>query len=228
MMDRIEVKFSADQVDAKTGEFSGYGAVFGNIDSHGDVISPGAFAETLADWAGKGRLPVMKLMHGTMLNPFSGSDLPIGVWKSMREDSRGLAVEGKLSGIDTDYGRRLHALVKDGALDGLSIGYKAKRFSRPGAGSQAKRILDSVHLGEISLVSDPSNGRSRISAIKAAEEIKTIREFEDFLRNVGGYSATQAKRIAASGFKSIDATRDAGDGQEVSASFDRLISTLTK
>lgn len=200
-MDRIEVKFSTDQIDLKTGEFSGYGAVFGNVDSHGDVIAPGAFTETLAEWAGKGRLPSMKLMHGTMLNPFSGDDLPIGKWRSMREDARGLAVEGKLSGLDTDFGRRIHSLMLDGALDGLSIGYKAKRFSRPPAGSTAKRILDAIHLGEISLVDDPSNSRSRISAVKSA---RTIREFEDFLRDVGGYSHAQAKAIAASGFKASD------------------------
>lgn len=168
-MDRIEVKFAAEEIDAKTGEFSGYGAVFGNIDSHGDVIAPGAFAETLADWAGRGRLPSMKLMHGTALNPFSGDDLPLGVWRMMREDVRGLYVEGKLSAIETDFGKRIHALMKDGALAGLSIGYKAKRFSRPPAGSQAKRILDAIHLGEISLVDNPSNDRSRVSAVKSLD-----------------------------------------------------------
>lgn len=224
-MDRIEVKFAADQIDAKTGEFSGYGAVFGNIDSHGDVISPGAFGETLAEWGGKGRLPSMKLMHGTMLNPFSGSDLPIGKWKSMREDSRGLFVEGKLSGLDTDFGRRIHSLMLDGALDGLSIGYKAKRFSRPPAGSAAKRILDAIHLGEISLVDDPSNARSRITAVKAAD-IKTIRQFEDFLRDVAGFSHAAAKSIAAGGFKAAD-PRDE-DEADIAAIIRRNIATLTQ
>lgn len=223
-MDRIEVKFSTDQIDLKTGEFSGYGAVFGSVDSHGDVIAPGAFAETLSEWDGKGRLPSMKLMHGTMLNPFSGDDLPIGKWKSMREDSRGLFVEGKLSGLDTDFGKRIHSLMIDGALDGLSIGYRAKRFSRPPAGSTAKRILDAIHLGEISLVDDPSNARSRVTAVKAAENIKTIREFEDFLRDVGGYSRAAAKAIASGGFKATD-PRDE-DGAEVVASLRRNIAIL--
>jgi hypothetical protein len=224
-MDRIEVKFAAEDVDAKTGVFSGYGAVFGNIDSHGDVIQPGAFSETLADWSGKGRLPSMKLMHGTAINPFSGDDLPLGVWKSMREDARGLFVEGKLSGIETDFGKRIYSLMKDGALAGLSIGYRAKRASRPPAGSQAKRILESVHLGEVSLVDNPSNGSSRVTALKAAGEVKTIREFEDFLRDVGGYSHSAAKAIAAGGFKASD-PRDE-DGADLAAMIRRNIATLT-
>ena len=99
--------------------------------------------------------------------------------------------------------------------------------SGPPAGSTAKRILDAVHLKEISLVPEPSNDRSRILALKSAvTEVKTIREFEDFLRDVGGYSAAQAKLIASSGFKSIDATRDAGDGQ-LEASVESLIGTLS-
>lgn len=224
-MDRIEVKFAADEIDAKTGDFAGYGAIFGNIDSHGDVIVPQAFGETLADWGKRGRLPAMKLMHGTSLNPFTGDDLPIGKWLEMKEDGRGLFVKGRLSGLDTDHGRRIHGLMKDGILDGLSIGFKARRVTR--LTGPAKRQLDSVALIEVSLVDDPSNDRARLTDVKAAADIKTIREFESFLRDVGGYSAAHAKQIAGHGFKSIEAMRDAGDGQDVGASFDRLIKTLT-
>lgn len=224
-MDRLEVKFATDDVDVKTGEFSGYGAVFGNVDSHGDVIAPGAFNETLSEWSIKGRLPSMKLMHGTALNPFNGDDLPLGKWQEMREDSRGLFVKGKLSGIDTDFGKRIYSLMKDGALDGLSIGYRAKRFSKGSGANGAKRILESVHLGEVSLVDSPSNGASRVSAIKS---VKTIRDFEDFLRDVGGYSAAHAKAIASHGFKSIDAMRDAGDGPDADAAAAGLLSILNQ
>lgn len=197
-MDRIEVKFSADQIDAVTGDFKGYGAVFGNIDSHGDVIAPGAFSETLAEWAVKGRLPAMKLMHGTSLNIFTGDDLPIGKWNVMREDSQGLYVEGKLSSLDTDFGRRIHGLMKDGALDGLSIGYRVKKSTAGTNG--AKRKLDSIILQEVSLVDEPSNEKSRISQIKSISEITTIREFEQFLRDVG-FSVSVSKALASGGYK---------------------------
>nr|WP_314095185.1 HK97 family phage prohead protease [uncultured Shinella sp.] len=79
-MEHLQVKFAPSEIDSVTGEFKGYGAVFGNIDSHGDVIMPGAFAETLAEWASKGRLPAMKLMHGSAINIFTGDDIPIGKW----------------------------------------------------------------------------------------------------------------------------------------------------
>jgi HK97 family phage prohead protease len=222
-MDRIEVKFAADEVDAKTGEFAGYASVFGNVDSHGDVIPPGAFAETLGEWAQRGRLPAMKLMHGTAINPFTGDDLPIGKWLEMREDGRGLFAKGRLSGLDTDHGRRIHGLMRDGILDGLSIGYKAKRFTR--LSGPAKRQLDAVSLFEVSLVDDPSNDRARLTSVKSAETIKTIREFEDFLRDVGGYSHAAAKSIAAGGFKAAE-PRDEDDADDIVARLRRNIATL--
>lgn len=223
-MDRIEVKFAAEEIDAKTGEFAGYAAVFGNIDSHGDIVAPGAFADTLAEWSQRGRLPSMKLMHGTAINPFTGDDLPIGKWMEMREDARGLFAKGKLSGLDTDHGRRIHGLMRDGILDGLSIGFKARRATR--LTGPAKRQLDAVTLIEVSLVDDPSNDRARLTAVKAAAEIKTIREFEDFLRDVGGYSHAAAKAIAAGGFKAAD-PRDEDDADDLVARLRRNIETLS-
>lgn len=222
-MEHIEVKFASDGVDAQTGEFSGYGAVFGNVDSHGDVIAPGAFKETLDNWAGRGRLPTMKLMHGTALNPFTGDPLPIGKWTEMREDAKGLFVKGKLSGLDTDHGRRIYGLMKDGILDGLSIGFKERRSTRLNAGP-AKRQLDSIILGEVSLVDAPSNDRARLTSLKSANEIKTIREFEDFLRDVGSFSNSAAKAIAAGGFKASE-PRDE-DGADIATEIRRNIAKL--
>jgi len=144
----------------------------------------------------------MKLMHGTALNPFTGYDLPIGKWNLMREDANGLYVEGKLSGLDTDMGRRIHGLMRDGVLDGLSIGYRPDK-ARPGPGgsSKIKRNLDSISLKEVSLVDDPSNEYSRVLDVKAAaEDITTIREFEQFLRDVG-FSVSASKALASGGYK---------------------------
>lgn len=153
----VEFKFSS----AATGEIEGYGAVFGNVDSHGDVIEPGAFRESLAERAKAGRpFPPMRKMHG--LNSLD----PIGVWEEMREDSRGLFVKGRLIGLDTEIGRRNYAMVRDGALRGLSIGYKVKR-ARAGRGN-VKRHLESVHLSEVSLVDEPSNALSVVTSVKFA------------------------------------------------------------
>lgn len=212
-MERIEVKFAPDDVSVK-GEFAGYGAVFGNVDSHGDVIVPGAFSETLKVWRGRGRLPTMKLMHGSAANPFNGDDLPLGVWTEMREDQSGLYVEGRISAPDTDFGKRIVGLMRDGALGGLSIGYRAAKSVKGDGVSTPKRTLQEIILSEVSLVDEPSNALSRVSSIKAAQDIETVRQFEAFLRDVGGFSNGQAKAIAASGFKASE-PRDEADADLV-------------
>ncbi len=202
-MDRMEFKFAPQGMDAKTGEFSGYGAVFGNIDSHGDVIEPGAFHGSLQQWEAKGALPAMKLMHGSAANPFTGSDLPLGKWKAMREDERGLYVEGKLSGMDTDRGRYHYALMQDGALSALSIGFRPVRHTN-GTGN-IKRRLQSVHLAEVSLVPEGSNDDARITDIKSWDDgaLPSLPEFEKFLREVGRFSKSQATAVAGKGLASL-------------------------
>jgi HK97 family phage prohead protease len=173
----LEVKFT--DAGAPAGIFSGYGAVFGNQDSHGDVIKPAAFAESIAESKTAGRPVPMHLMHRI----YGGDGLPVGVWTKIEEDDHGLKVEGKISGMNTDGGRLLFERVKDGALGGLSIGYKV----RPGgaiAGKNAgepKRTLTNLDLKEISLVDSPSNALSRVDQIKSimAEEIKELLKHAD-------------------------------------------------
>ncbi|WP_136617053.1 MULTISPECIES: HK97 family phage prohead protease [Mesorhizobium] len=197
------------------GSFEGYAAVFGNIDSHGDVIEPGAFAKSLLDRQREGRaLPPMYKMHGAMTG---NRHEPVGVWDAMSEDANGLQVKGHLIGLGTEQGKWNEAQVREGGFKGLSIGYRVppngskKGSDRPG---EPKRYIKAANLREVSLVDDPSNVLARIYAMKAAaeddfaDEIKTIREFEDFLRDVGGYSHAAAKAIAASGFKAQLDPRD--------------------
>ncbi len=225
-MDRVrfdlEVKFASD----KSGVFSGYGAVTGNMDAGGDVIEKGAFKRTLREWEEKGKFPPMLLQHGGGFLGGADDMLPVGKWTSMEENSKGLKVEGELFALGTERGQYIYEGMKAGALDGMSIGYRVRKEgvihgTKPG---DPRRKITDLDLVELSIVTFPMNDKARIGAVKS---IGTIREFEDFLRDAGGFSVAQAKRIAASGFKSIDATRDAGDGQDVGASFDRLISTLT-
>lgn len=207
-MERIEVKFAEADVKAN-GEFAGYGAVFGNVDSYGDVIQEGAFSATLADWKGAGKLPPMLLQHGGM--GVSNTDqLPIGKWTKMAEDSRGLYAEGKLINLDTELGRTVYGALKEGVLDGLSIGFRAKEFALRSKPEDPRRTLKAVDLVELSVVTFPANGKARVSQVKSSSEIDTIRDFEKFLRDVGGFSHGQAKAIAASGFKASD-PRDEAD-----------------
>jgi len=160
----LELKF-AGSPDA--GEFEGYGAVFGNIDQHGDRILPGAFTATLAERKAAGGTVPMHVNHGL---PQLGGQRAVGIWTDLAEDAKGLRAKGKISGMNTDAGRNLYERVKDGAFPGLSIGYKVA----PGGaiyGTKAgepRRSLKTIHLGELSLVDTPSNGLALIDAVKTA------------------------------------------------------------
>lgn len=184
--------------DGPVGRFSGYGAVFGNVDAYNERILPGAFADTLAEAKTRGRMPAMLWQH----NPTQ----PIGVWRAMREDERGLYVEGELA--DTQLGREAYSLLKLGALSGLSIGFSVTKetINR----DENIRDLVAINLWEVSPVTFPANSEARVSHVKFTGPEMTIREFERFLRDEGSFSVSQAKAIAARGFKALrdEATTD--------------------
>lgn len=223
-MDRIEIKLAADEVDQKTGEFSGYGAIFGNIDAHGDVIDPGAFKASLSDWDKRGKLPPMLLQHGGGFLGGADDLLPIGQWKKMEESARGLKVDGRLFALGTERGQYLYEGLKSGALDGLSIGFRAKKFTVGTKPGEPARKLHEVELVEVSIVTFPANGKARVTGVKAADAATTIREFEDFLRDAG-FSNARAKAIASHGWKAAD-PRDE-DGADWAAGLRRNIEKLS-
>lgn len=210
----VEWKF-ATEGEAMT--ISGYGAVFGNVDAYGDVIEPGAFAKSLASHRGAGTMPHMFLEHGS-------PPLPIGVWKSMAEDGHGLKVEGEF--LTTNLGIDSWKAAKAGAISGLSIGYRATEFQMRTKPEDPRRLLKSVDLMEVSLVGRPANDRARVAQVKA-EDIGSIRQFEDFLRDVGGFSALEAKKIASDGFKALSRD-DEDDLAQVAAMLRRNLQTLQK
>jgi uncharacterized protein len=214
-----ELKF--DNVSAETMTFTGYGAVFNNIDSYGDMIMPGAFADSLAKSKASGVVPAMLLNHGGW---GTGSEdmLPIGVWNTLSEDGHGLLVEGKLA--PTARGKDSYELLKMGAVNGLSIGYIAKSFEPRSTPEDPKRRLTKVDLMEVSLVTFPANPKARVSSVKTA---LTIRDAERSLREAG-FSREESKRICAIGFKKDANLRDAGDSQEdVAEDLRRLINSVS-
>lgn len=169
MMDRIEVKFDAGMVDDKLGTFEGYGAVFGNIDSYGDVIQKGAFRDTLREFKKAKRMPVMLVQHGGFMMTDMDA-LPIGKWEEMDEDDTGLRVKGRLINLDTERGKLIHGAMREGVLDGMSIGYRAKEFEVGTKPEQPRRLLKKIDLVEVSIVTFPANGKSRVESVKAASE----------------------------------------------------------
>ncbi len=186
----LQVKFAPESSEAKAGTFSGYGAVFGNVDSYGDVLAKGAFKDTLRDWKKRGSLPKMLLQHGGWANAEDG--IPVGNWTSMTEDDTGLAVEGGLFALDTQKGRYIHEGLKSGALDGLSIGYVAREVLYGKKPDDPPRTLKNVDLFEVSFVTFPANDAARVDSAKSIEQIATLSDAEDYLREACGFSRQQA------------------------------------
>lgn len=194
MIDRIrfdgEFKFSTD----KQGAFSGYGAMFGNVDSYGDVIEKGAFKDTLRAWEDKGKYPPMLLQHGGGMFGGTADDLlPVGKWTSMEENSRGLKVEGELFALNTERGQYIYEGLKAGALDGLSIGYKTIKFRNGSKASDPRRYLEKLDLMELSIVTFPANDKARVGAVKNEFD---PRELEAALRDATLSRSDAVKAVA--------------------------------
>lgn len=194
----FEVKETHEDDESK-GMFAGYASVFGNKDLGNDVVQAGAFRKSLR---AKGARKIKMLFQHK-------ADEPIGVYTKIREDSNGLYVEGKIA-MQTQKGREVYELMKMGAIDGLSVGYRvdAKGYSYDDRGK--KRILKEVDLMEISAVTFPMNPKARISAVKA--EDRTVRDWEAFLRDEGGLSRSESKVAASAVSKALD-QREVGDEQ---------------
>jgi uncharacterized protein len=165
------------------GSIEGYGAYFANVDSHGDVIQNGAFADTIAKAKRTGRTPAMLLSHA-MGNQLEDA-LPIGKWHDLSETEQGLYVKGRLA-IGNRRADDVHALVKAGALNGLSIGFVAKKFTMLPKGSEVRRRLHQIDLLEISIVHYPSNDSARIHSAKA----RGVDTTDKFTRALAGLAAT--------------------------------------
>lgn len=189
----LQVKFA--QGEAETGTFSGYGAVFGNQDSYGDVIEKGAFKASLREWGKKKRLPPMLLQHGGFFGP-AEDGIPVGLWTRMEEDDTGLLVEGKLFGLETDKGKYIHEGLKSGALDGLSIGYIPREVAYGKKPEDPPRTLKKIDLKEVSIVTFPANDEARVADAKSIEDLVTLSDFEDYLRDAG-FSRHQAKAFVS-------------------------------
>ena len=231
-MDRLrfdmDVKFASD----KTGVFSGYGAIFGNVDSYGDVIEKGAFKDTLRAWEDKGKYPPMLLQHGGGFFGGGAEDLlPVGKWTSMEENSKGLKVEGELFALNTEKGQYLYEGLKSGSLDGLSIGYRVKKFTQGTKPNEPRRRLEAIDLMELSIVTFPANDKARVGNVKSEFD---PRELEAMLREAS-LSRSDAVKAVATFRKWLQrdaeapatSPRDEGEA-DIAAILRRNIATLTQ
>jgi len=197
----FEVKALAQ--GAPAGAVEGYGSVFNTVDAYNETIVKGAFKQTLKDWKAQGKLPKMLLQHGGGGFFSSNADdmVPIGKWEEMREDDHGLYMRGRIFDLDTDRAKATYAAVKEGELDGLSIGFRTKKFKFDD--ETQVRTLTEIQLFEVSLVTFPANDPARVTGVKTDGELPSEREFERWLQRDAGLSARQAEVIIAKGYRQL-------------------------
>lgn len=199
---------------SETGGFSGYGSVFHNEDSYGDVVRPGAFKKSLAEWAKKGRLPPMLWQHDRRE--------PIGVFTKMVEDEKGLFVEGRLLIDDIPQARAAYALLKEKALGGMSIGYREILIEQD-HDEKVTNLLE-LDLWEVSVVTFPANEEATVDSVKSALAgggLPTLPEFEKFLRDAG-FSKSQSVAIASHGLRQLLRDADDTEAKEIESALNIL------
>jgi len=196
-----QVAFKTDTVN-DDGTFSGYGSVFGNVDSYREIVAPGAFSESLKAIEKSGD-PLPALWQHKSNEPIGGYDI-------LSEDSRGLKLSGFLLKDEIPRAAEAYALMKRRIVKGLSIGYYVLEDSYNEKDNI--RTLTKLDLQEISIVTFPANAEAQIDAVKSLlrhGDLPTLKEFEDYLREAG-FSNSQAKAIAGNGLSKLLAQREAG------------------
>lgn len=195
-MDRLafdcEVKLAGD--GTATGVVEGYASMFDLVDRGGDMLLPGAFKASLADWRKRKAMPPMLWQH----DPYT----PVGIWSEFAEDEKGLKVKGDLV-LDVPQATSALALIKAGAVKGLSIGYRTVDYEIDR--QTGVRKLKKVELWEVSLVTFPMLPEAQITGVKgdfdprglervlrselnlsSAAAVKAVALFKKHLRDGGG------------------------------------------
>lgn len=202
-LEDMELKFAPDGTG---GWFKGYASVFGGVDSYGDTIMAGAYSNVLNRIGErKARMPKMFVNHKSW-------EIPVGKWTAMEQDGKGLYMEGELTPNNPDSDI-VKASLQHGTIDGLSIGFVLGDYEIIEENGEKLRIIKSIkELPEVSIVTYPADDSARVdlTSVKSVlEGVQTVRDFEDFLREVGGFSKALAK-AAAGQARDIFAQREVG------------------
>jgi uncharacterized protein len=198
MQPKIDYKFikitpvTTDEI----GTFTGYAALFNELDSYGDTIVKGAFATFLKS---NPQVPIL-WQH----DPKS----PIGKSILLAEDDKGLKIEAKLT-LGADKAKTAHALMKDEAVLGLSIGYYARKSTFDE--KTGIRTLLEIELWEVSIVTFPAQQSAGVQSVKST---LTQREIEQKLTHDAGFSRSFARALMSGGLKHALDTQDAVEDQQ--------------
>ena len=192
------------------GSFEGYASVFNNKDLWNDVIKQGAFAKSIYDKKPK----QIKLLYQHK------TDEPIGVIDSLEEDKRGLKIKGRLA-MGTQKGKEVFELMKMGALDSMSIGYRLAPEDYKYSDKLKKRTITNLDLMEVSMVTFPMNPKAKVTKVKLAG--MNVRELENYLCDLGMTNSV-AKQSASVLYKSFNVVEN--EQRDVVDSINRLIDKI--
>ena len=193
----LKKSLEVQSTDDATGKFSGYASVFGNVDHARDVVVKGAFASTIKSLNESGKTIPILWQH----DPHQ----PVGKFTKLEEDDYGLYVEGELLVNDVAKAKEAYALMKNGVIDGLSIGYYVKQDGYEYDQDKDIFFLKDLELRETSIVTFPCNELAAVLDVKSKledGELPSLKEFEKFLREAG-FSRTQATAIANGGLSKL-------------------------
>jgi len=180
----VELKFT------QKGTFEGYASTFNNVDSYNDTIMAGAYKSVIDQIkTGEARMPKMFVNHKSW-------EIPVGKYLHIQEDSKGLHVEGEFT-KGNPQADMMKAAFNHGTVDAMSIGYIVGEYEMVEKQDTTIRVIKSIkELPEVSIVTFPADDYARIdlSSVKSRlDELNNIRDLEDFLREVGGFSQSLAK-----------------------------------
>lgn len=185
------------------GSFEGLASVYGNVDLGGDVVMPGAFKEFVKTADGS-----IRILDG------HNTRMPIG--KGILTDTdAGLHLKGQLT-MAVARAREVYELMKEGIIDGLSIGFDFLKDGYSIRETDGARLLKALKLWEVSTTPFPMNQAALVTGVKAIEKVTDIRELEDLLRDAAGLSRSQAKLHAKEIWATKTGQREAG-GEDAEA-----------
>jgi HK97 family phage prohead protease len=204
--ERKRLSLPIDSVEVSDGSFSGYASLFGQVDLGKDRVVAGAFSRSLKKRGVEGI---------RMLFQHEPSE-PIGVWDTIEEDQNGLFVSGHIV-QSSQRGKEVMDLLRQKAIDGLSIGFKTER-SRTDRKTGIRSILE-ADLWEISVVTFPMLPGARVQDVKSVgqqtrQKLPSIRHFEKWLTQDAGLTRRQARTVIQKGYAHLESTREAASSEE--------------
>lgn len=160
----VQIKAGPDDGLAE-GEFTAYASVFGNVDSYGDKVIRGAFADDLKAWKATGN-PIPLLWGHDMLDPFSN----IGHVADAKEDDHGLLVRAQLD-LEAPKAMQVYRLIKGRRVNQMSFAYDVLERALVEKDNEYFVELKKLHLYEVSVVPIGANSETEILEVKAFRQL---------------------------------------------------------